>query len=101
MPDEIEGRTCRRIPEIPLISIVEDDESFRIWLKNLLTCVGFQPRGFSSAEAFLNSTDAGGTACLILDVCLPGMDGLELQCRIVSAKWQIPIIFVTAREDEA
>ena len=101
MPNEIEGRTGGRIPGIPLISIVEDDDSFRSSLNNLLTSAGFEPRGFSSAEAFLNSSEAPRTACLIVDVGLPGMDGLELQRRVLSANWRIPMIFMTARKDEA
>jgi FixJ family two-component response regulator len=87
------------MPGVPLISIVDDDDFFRNSLDNLIRSVGFRVQGFSSAEAFLNSDQVRDTACLILDVRLPGMSGLELQRQIVAANWQIPIIFVTSYAD--
>lgn len=84
---------------VPLISIVDEDDSFRNSLDNLIRSVGFQAQGFSSAEAFLNSNQAHDTACLILDVRMPGMNGLELQRQMVAAKWHIPIIFITSYTD--
>ncbi len=84
---------------VPLISIVDDDDSLRNSLDNLLRSVGFRAQGFPSAEALLSSNQLHDTACLILDVRLPGMNGLELQRRIVAANWQIPIIFVTSHAD--
>jgi len=85
---------------VPLISIVDDDESLRNALDDLVRSAGFRAQGFPSAEAFLNSPHARDTACLILDVRMPGMNGLELQRRIVAAKWQIPIIFITSHADD-
>ena len=84
---------------VPLISIVDDDDSLRNSLDNLLRSVGFRAQGFPSAEALLSSNQLHDTACLILDVRLPGMNGLELQRRIVAANWRIPIIFVTSHAD--
>ena len=84
---------------VPLISIVDDDDSFRNSLDNLIRSVGFQAQGFSSAEAFLNSNQAHDTACLILDVRMPGMNGLDLQRQMVASNWHIPIIFITSHTD--
>jgi FixJ family two-component response regulator len=84
---------------VPLISIVDDDDSLRNSLDNLIRSVGFQSQGFSSAEAFLNSNRVHGTACLILDVRMPGMNGLELQRQMVASDWHIPIIFITSHTD--
>jgi FixJ family two-component response regulator len=87
------------MPGVPLISIVDDDDSLRNSLDNLIRSVGFQAQGFSSAEAFLSSNQAQETACLILDMRLPGMNGLDLQRQIVAANWRIPIIFITSHAD--
>src|SRR5215510_2587996 len=85
---------------VPLISIVDDDESLRNALDDLVRSAGFPTQGFSSAEAFLRSNHARDTACLILDVRMPGMNGLELQRQMVAANWQIPIIFITSHVDD-
>jgi FixJ family two-component response regulator len=85
---------------VPLVSIVDDDDSLRNSLANLVRSVGFKAQGFSSAEAFLSSNQARDTACLILDVRLAGMNGLDLQRHIVAAEWRIPIIFITAHADD-
>ena len=87
------------MPGVPLISIVDDDDSLRNSLDNLIRSVGFRAQGFPSAEAFLSSNQVHDTACLILDVRLPGMNGLELQRRIVAANWRIPVIFITSHAD--
>jgi FixJ family two-component response regulator len=84
---------------VPLIAIVDDDDSLRNSLDNLIRSVGFRAQGFPSAEALLSSNQLHDTACLILDVRLPGMNGLELQRRIGAAKWRIPIIFITSHAD--
>ena len=84
---------------VPLISIVDDDDFFRNSLGNLIRSIGFRVEGFSSALAFLNSDQVRDTACLILDVRMPGMSGLELQRQIAAANWRIPIIFVTSYAD--
>jgi FixJ family two-component response regulator len=84
---------------VPLITIVDDDDALRNSLDNLLRSAGFRAQGFSSAEAFLRSDQARETACLILDVRMPGMNGLELQRQMLAANWPIPIIFMTAHAD--
>jgi FixJ family two-component response regulator len=83
-----------------LISIVDDDDSLRNSLNNLIRSVGFGVQGFSSAEAFLSSNQLHDTACLILDVRMPGMSGLELQRQLVATNCGIPIIFITSHGDD-
>jgi FixJ family two-component response regulator len=85
---------------VPLISIVDDDDSLRNSLNNLIRSVGFRVQGFPSAETFLNSTQLHDTACLILDVRMPGMNGLDLQRQLVASNCRIPIIFITSRGDD-
>jgi len=84
-----------------LISIVDDDVWLRNSLANLIRSVGFRSQEFASAEAFLASGEARAAACLILDVRMPGMNGLELQRRLIAADWQLPIIFITSHADDA
>src|SRR2546430_11913790 len=84
----------------PLIVVVDDDNALRNSLDDLLESVGFRVQGFASAEAFLQAQYAPETACLLLDVRLPGMNGLELQRQLVAAHWAMPIIFVTAYADD-
>jgi len=88
------------MPSVPLITIVDDDDALRNSLDNLLRSMGFRVQGFASAEAFLQAQHTPETACLLLDVRLPGMNGLELQSQLVAAHWGIPIIFVTAYADD-
>jgi FixJ family two-component response regulator len=88
------------MPSVPLMAIVDDDDALRTSLDNLLRSVGFRAHGFSSAEAFLRSDRARETACLILDIRMPGMNGLELQRQMIAADWQIPIIFITSHVDD-
>lgn len=83
----------------PLISIVDDDDALRISLENLIRSIGWPVQGFSSAEAFLRSNQAHQTGCLILDVRMPGMSGLELQRQMAMNNSQVPIIVITAHED--
>lgn len=84
----------------PLISIVDDDDSLRLSLTSLIRSVGFQALSFASAEAFLSSTQARDSQCLIVDVRMSGMNGLELQRHIVAANWRLPIIFITSHVDD-
>jgi FixJ family two-component response regulator len=84
----------------PLIAVVDDDDALRNSLDDLLQSVGFRVQGFASAEAFLQAQPAPETACLLLDVRLPGMNGLELQRQLGGMHWRIPIIFVTAYADD-
>ncbi len=88
------------MPRVPLIAIVDDDDALRNSLDNLLRSVGFRVQGFASAEAFLHAHQGPETACLVLDVRLPGMNGLELQRQMGAAHWRITIIFVTAHADD-
>jgi len=88
------------MPSVPLMAIVDDDDALRNSLDNLLRSVGFRAQGFASAEAFLHAHQAPETACLILDLRLPGINRLELQRQLVAAHWGMPIIFVTAYADD-
>jgi FixJ family two-component response regulator len=83
-----------------LISIVDDDESIRVGLSRLFKALGFDVDVFASGEEFLNSGDLRSSACLVLDLRMPGMDGLELQRRLISSNCQIPIVFLTAHYNE-
>ena len=87
------------VAELVRISVVDDDESIREAINDLLDCVGLRVGVFSSAEDFLNSEDLHDTACLILDVRMPGMSGLELQGHLNAAGFHIPIIFISAHDD--
>src|SRR5919108_6100314 len=82
-----------------LISIVDDDESVREALKSLLDSVGFRSEVFGSGEEFLNSPFVAQTDCLIADVRMTGMSGLELQDRLNAANSPIPIVFISAHDD--
>jgi FixJ family two-component response regulator len=84
-----------------LVSIVDDDESVRESLPDLLKELGFTARAFSSAEEFLESDSVLGTGCLILDIAMPGMSGPELQRELKLRRIETPIIFITAHQDEA
>jgi FixJ family two-component response regulator len=83
------------------IAIVDDDGAMREAIKTLLETVGFSAEGFASAEAFLRAPQAQDFQCLILDVRMPGMSGIELQCRLAKDNRRIPIIFITAHDSEA
>lgn len=83
-----------------LISVVDDDESVRESLPDLLKEFGFLAETFSSAEAFLASDYLGQTKCLILDVTMPGMSGPELQQELKRRRQGIPIVFITAHREE-
>ena len=85
----------------PLIMIVDDDESIRDALTSLLRSVGWRTEGFTSAEAFCQSGEVHTTACLLLDVQLPGISGLELQRQLRSSQARMPIIFITAHGNDA
>jgi len=87
--------------ESPLIAIVDDDASIRDALTSLLRAVGWRAEGFATAEAFLQSGQVHTTACLLLDVRLPGSSGLELQRQLRSSQARLPIIFITAHGNDA
>jgi len=84
----------------PLVTIVDDDVSVRRSTRRLLRCCGLRAEVFSSAEDFLESGLAEETTCLLLDVRMPKMDGLELQRQLGETRQLIPIIFLSARASE-
>jgi FixJ family two-component response regulator len=86
--------------KIPIISIVDDDESVRESLQSLLRSAGFAAVVFASAEEFLNSEHLHHTDCLILDIRMPGMSGLELQRQMAASGNKTPVIFITAHGDQ-
>jgi FixJ family two-component response regulator len=83
-----------------LVSVVDDDESVRESLPDLLREFGFAVEAFSSAEEFLASDCIGRTSCLILDIAMPGMSGPDLQRELELRRQEIPIVFITARRDD-
>jgi FixJ family two-component response regulator len=83
-----------------LVAIVDDDDSMRSALQGLLKAVGLPAQAFASAEEFLNSGQQRQTACLIADIRMPGMSGLELQAKLNTEHCRIPTIFITAHGDE-
>src|SRR5262250_1581843 len=89
-----------RTGERSLVSVVDDDESVRESLPDLLREFGFAPRAFSSAQEFLSSGCVDETRCLILDIAMPGMTGLDLQQELRRRGQEIPVIFITAQKDE-
>jgi FixJ family two-component response regulator len=90
-----------RTNERSLVSVVDDDESVRESLPDLLREFGFASLAFSSAEAFLASDCVDKTKCLILDVCMPGTTGLDLHRELKLRGQPIPTIFMTGKKDEA
>jgi FixJ family two-component response regulator len=90
--------TTLKVPKV--VVIVDDDESVRESLDALIKAVGLPAMAFASAEEFLNSGQEQNTACLISDIRMPGMSGLELQARLSKAGYKIPIIFITAHGEE-
>src|SRR6202040_4462187 len=89
---DIQGKTR-------LVAIVDDDDLVRGALQGLLKAVGLPARAFSSAEEFLESGQQHQTACLIADIRMPGMSGLELQVKLNDERCRIPTIFITAHGD--
>jgi len=87
-------------PEAPLVSIVDDDTAVLRSTLRLLSSSGLRAEAFASAEDFLRSGRAGDTGCLLLDLSMPGMDGLELQRRLAEAGRPVPIVFLSARASE-
>ena len=83
-----------------VVSIVDDDDLMRSALQGLLKAVGLPARAFASAEEFLESGHQHDTACLIADIRMSGMSGLELQAKLNAERLRIPTIFITAHGDE-
>jgi FixJ family two-component response regulator len=88
------------LDKIPLISVVDDDDSVRESVRGLLRSARFGVEAFASAEEFLSSHRMGATDCLVLDVRMPGMSGLELQHRLMASHPALPIVFITSHGDE-
>jgi FixJ family two-component response regulator len=84
-----------------LVSVVDDDESVRESLPDLLRQLGFDAQAFKSADAFLASESVGQTRCLILDIAMPGMSGPDLQRELKRRRHDIPIVFITANGDRS
>jgi FixJ family two-component response regulator len=84
-----------------LVSVVDDDESIRESLPDLLRELGFAAQAFSSAEEFLASDAVGQTRCLILDIAMPGMTGYDLQRELTRRRDETPVVFITAHGDES
>jgi FixJ family two-component response regulator len=82
-----------------LVSIVDDDESVRESLPDLIRQFGFDVEAFASAEAFLASESVNDTRCLVLDIAMPGMAGTDLQRELANRRQMIPIVFITASGD--
>jgi FixJ family two-component response regulator len=88
------------VPQKPLIAFVDDDPLAREALEGFLKVSGFTPDIFSSAEEFLQSGRLHETSCLITDIHLPGMSGLQLQSRLAGSSSRIPVIVITAFPDD-
>src|ERR1700681_3896846 len=88
-------------PQVTIIGVVDDDESIRDALGSLIRSAGYQCELYPSAEAFLDSHRLGGTDCMLLDVQMPGLSGLDLQSRLREMNCRVPIIFVTAHADKS
>ena len=102
MFDEWRNEWCIKLMVTrPLITVVDDDESVRESLPDLLKEFGFDAQVFSSAEEFLASQSIAETGCLVLDVAMPGMTGPDLQRELKRREQSIPIVFITAQRDEA
>jgi len=84
-----------------MVSVIDDDESYRVAVQRLLKSEGLSVESFGSAEDFLNSGQQHETGCLIADIRMPGMSGLELQSKLNSDHCPIPTIFITAHGDES
>jgi FixJ family two-component response regulator len=86
-------------PALPIVFVVDDDVSVRESLELLIRCQGWQPETFESAQEFLNRPRALVPSCLVLDISLPGLNGLEVQKRVAIERTDMPIIFITGHRD--
>jgi FixJ family two-component response regulator len=86
-------------PATPIVFVVDDDVSVRESLELLIRCQGWQPETFESAQEFLNRPRALVPSCLVLDISLPGLNGLEVQKRVAIERTDMPIIFITGHRD--
>ncbi len=84
---------------IGIVGIVDDDESVRMAIRSLLRSLGFKVETFGSAEDLLGSARLDDIACLIVDLSLPGMSGVDLQRQLLAAKRELPMVFISAHDD--
>jgi FixJ family two-component response regulator len=89
----------RRMPAGPLISVIDDDESMRRAVVALVRSAGYDARGFASAEEFLGCGTVETFACIITDIQMPGMSGIELKKHLAAAQNAVPVIMITARHE--
>jgi FixJ family two-component response regulator len=87
-------------PDTTMVSIVDDDASLRRSVRNLLTSVGFRAQAFASAEEFLASPERVNTGCLVLDLRMAGMNGLDLLKHLSATRSRIPVVILTAHGDD-
>jgi FixJ family two-component response regulator len=89
------------VPDEPLIAVIDDDESMRFGLVTLIRSAGYATQGFASAEGFLElGPDAWrGFGCIVTDIQMPGLSGIELKQRLSAAQSPLPVIMITARNE--
>lgn len=100
VPLSLAPSRTHNLSKAPVISIVDDDESVREATKGLVRSLGYATATFASAEEYLRSDRVRDTSCLITDVQMPGMTGVELQDRLIASGKRTPVIFVTAFPEE-
>ena len=88
------------MPQVPVISIIDDDASVRIATRRLVRSLGYVAQTFASAAEFLQSPYLNGTSCVIADIQMPGMTGVELQDVLTAQGCSVPMIFITAFPEE-
>lgn len=91
---------AQALDDLKVVAIIDDDESVRCALQGLMKEAGYPALAFTCAEEFMQSGKQHQVACLIADIRMPGMSGLELQARLNADRQGIPIIFITAHGDE-
>jgi FixJ family two-component response regulator len=101
LPGSAAGARGEIVPKAPIIAIIDDDESVRLATKSLVMSLGLEGKTFQSAEEFLASDSFAEARCLVADVQLSGMSGIELQHDLVSRGCRTPIIFITAFPNES
>lgn len=82
------------------IAIIDDDRSLRMALARLVRSLGHKARDFASAEAFLNSGELGDFSCIVTDIHMPGMSGIDLKLHLAAVRCPVPVIMITARTEE-
>jgi FixJ family two-component response regulator len=88
------------LTDIPVISIIDDDSSVRVATDTLVRSLGYVAHTFASAEEFLRSSHISETSCVVADVQMPGMSGIDLQRHLIRQNIELPIIFITAFPEE-